>query len=95
MTLVRHFLHEVNDLRRANVDGIVSDFQKLEENMKKLYKKNKLFRFLGNDFEEFVDEEFSNLESAFAKLNKGNNQCPTYKYGNPIDYLEIIKNFYG
>jgi len=26
--------------------------------MKKLYGKNKLFRFLGNDFEEFNNEEF-------------------------------------
>ena len=29
--------------------------------MRKLYKKNKLFRFLGNDFEEFIDQEFTNL----------------------------------
>jgi hypothetical protein len=29
--------------------------------MVKLYGKNKLFRFLGNDFEEFVDEEFTTL----------------------------------
>ena len=29
LTQVRHFLHEVNDLRNANVDGIVSDFRKL------------------------------------------------------------------
>jgi hypothetical protein len=61
MTQVRHFLHEVNDLRHANIDGIVADFTKLEANMLKLYKKNKLFRFLGNDFEEFIDEEFTAL----------------------------------
>lgn len=54
MTLVRHFLHEVNDLRNTNPQAIVGDFKRLEENMKKLYQKNKLFRFLGNDFEEFV-----------------------------------------
>jgi hypothetical protein len=95
MTLIRHFLHEVNDLRRTNDNSIVADFQKVEENMKKLYKTNKFFRFLGNDFEEFVDEEFTNLESAFTKLNNGNTECPVYKYGNPIDYLDIIKNVYG
>jgi len=30
--------------------------------MEKLYHKNKLFRFLGNDFEEFVPAEFTRLE---------------------------------
>lgn len=63
--------------------------------MRKLYKKNKLFRFLGNDFEEFVDEEFTNLEAAFVKLNSQNPQCPVYRYGNPSDYLDVIKKFYG
>jgi len=50
VTQIRHFLHEVNDLRRENEQSIAFDFHKLEENMLKLYGKNKLFRFLGNDF---------------------------------------------
>jgi hypothetical protein len=29
--------------------------------MKSLYGKNKFFRFMGNDFEEFTTEEFKNL----------------------------------
>lgn len=37
--------------------------------MERLYKKNKLFRFLGNDFEEFIPEEFVKLEQAFDDLN--------------------------
>jgi len=63
--------------------------------MRKLYKKNKLFRFLGNDFEEFIDQEFTNLESAFNKLNTDSPQCPVYKYGNPSDYLDVIKDYYS
>lgn len=55
VTYVRHFLHEVNDLRRANPASIAGDFEQLTKNMKKLYKKNKNFRFLGNDFEEFIN----------------------------------------
>lgn len=55
---VRHFLHEVNDLRRIPTMSVTNDFQNLESSMKKLYGKNKLFRFLGNDFEEFITEEF-------------------------------------
>ena len=54
VTYVRHFLHEVNDLRRVNPASVAGDFEQLTKNMKKLYKKNKLFRFLGNDFEEFI-----------------------------------------
>jgi hypothetical protein len=62
--------------------------------MEKLYKKNKLFRFLGNDFEEFITEEFTNLESGMNQLNEKSKDCPIYKYGNPTDYLDIIKDFY-
>jgi hypothetical protein len=54
VTHVRHFLHEVNDLRNTNAQSIQRDFEQLKPNMEKLYGKNKLFRFLGNDFEEFV-----------------------------------------
>lgn len=48
---VRHFLHEVNNLRRVNINSIKRDFQEIEKKMKSAYGKNKLFRFLGNDFE--------------------------------------------
>jgi hypothetical protein len=51
VTHVRHFLHEVNDYRRWNIGEQIRDYEQLEINMKKLYHKNKLFRFLGNDFE--------------------------------------------
>lgn len=60
-----------------------------------MYHKNKLFRFLGNDFEEFIPEEFQNLENVFQLLNKKeNSQCPAYKYGNPLDYLATITQYY-
>lgn len=48
---VRHFLHEVNDLRRISPSEVSRDFKVLKTNMKNLYNKNKFFRFLGNDFE--------------------------------------------
>lgn len=50
VTHVRHFLHEVNDLRNTYPETVADDFKKLEKVMKKVYRKNKLFRFLGNDF---------------------------------------------
>ena len=56
--------------------------------MLKIYEKPKIFRFLGNDFEQFVTQEFTNLEDNFNELNKDTSQtCPEYKYGNPSDYL--------
>jgi hypothetical protein len=51
--------------------------------MTKIYGRSKLFRFLGNDFEEFIPIEFTNLEKAFQILNQNSNGCPTFKYGNP------------
>lgn len=47
---VRHFLHEVNDLRRIPSNSITVDFRSLENAMKPLYNKNKFFRFLGTFF---------------------------------------------
>ena len=55
---MRHFLHEVNNLRGIDPMALVDDFLRLKDNMKGLYHKNKLFRFLGNDFEEFITMEF-------------------------------------
>lgn len=49
---VRHFLHEVNNLRYPQVEIIKQDFKQVHEAMKNsYYKKNKGFRFLGNDFQ--------------------------------------------
>ena len=56
LTYIRHFLHEVNDLRQTNAQAIAMDYTNLEKNMESLYKINKYFRFLGNDFEEFITE---------------------------------------
>ncbi len=61
VTHVRHFLHEVNDYRRWNMAENIRDYEQIKSNMKNLYHKNKFFRFLGNDFEEFIPEEFANL----------------------------------
>jgi hypothetical protein len=54
VTYVRHFLHEVNDLRFITPNSIAQDFTDLSKTMKSLYSKPKFFRFLGNDFEEFI-----------------------------------------
>lgn len=61
MTHIRHFLHEVNDYRNVPVQTTVADYQKITQAMEELYKKKILFRFLGNDFEEFIDSEFEHL----------------------------------
>lgn len=50
MTLVRHFLHEVNNLRSVTPQRIVSDYEKIDKIMEQLYHSPKLFRFFGNDF---------------------------------------------
>ena len=65
--------------------------------MANVYHKNKYFRFLGNDFEEFIPQEFEVLEKAFESMNQanGNPGCPAYKYGNPLDYLESVSKYYG
>jgi len=48
---VRHFLHEVNNYRGTPPSQIASDYKEIENVMRnKYYRKNKLFRFLGNDF---------------------------------------------
>ena len=60
-----------------------------------MYGKNKFFRFLGNDFEEFITEEFVNLEESMRDMNGNFGSCPTYKYGNPTDYLNLIKTYYS
>lgn len=53
-THIRHFLHEFVDLRTENVNNIVNDYEKVNMIMNKLYRRKKLFRFVGNDFEEFI-----------------------------------------
>lgn len=35
-----------------------------------------------------------NLEGAFDQLNSRNRECPVYKYGNPTDYLDTLKETY-
>ena len=50
MNQVRHFLHEVNNLRGSRTEYIKQDFSDIQKAMKNYYHKNKLFRFLGNDF---------------------------------------------
>jgi len=44
----------VNNLRTVTPKNIVSDFEKIDKIMENLYHSPKLFRFLGNDFEEFI-----------------------------------------
>ena len=76
--------------------GIARDFSRLSDNMKKLYHHPKFYRFLGNDFEEFIPGEFEKLETAFVELNKGSTgACRRFKYGNPTDYLDSIKSVYN
>jgi hypothetical protein len=55
---VRHFLHEVNNLRNIGDGVLANDFKESIKVMKKYYRSNKYFRFLGNDFQEFKNEEF-------------------------------------
>jgi len=64
--------------------------------MQKLYHIPKHYRFLGNDFEEFITSEFQVLEQSIKEMNtKSDKNCPKYKYGNPSDYLLKIKNVYN
>ena len=51
-------MHEVNDLRFTNTNMIKDDNKNVKQIMDKLYRRNKKFRFLGNDFEEFITSEF-------------------------------------
>lgn len=62
--------------------------------MNQMYNKNKHFRFLGNDFEEFIPQEFENLEAALKEMNEGKGECPMYKYGNPSEYVSLISKYY-
>jgi hypothetical protein len=55
-THIRHFLHEYVSYRATNDFSIANDHKGVEKIMKKLYRKNKLFRFVGNDFEEFIPD---------------------------------------
>lgn len=59
MTHLRYFLHEPNMFRRGT--GIVEELQGVIPIMKKLYGNKVLFRFFGNDFEEYLPIEFDNL----------------------------------
>lgn len=68
----------------------------MKNTMTKMYGKNKFFRFLGNDFEEFLTTQFQALEKTFYQLNIGSRkQCPEYKYGNPSDYMVKFNQFYA
>lgn len=69
MTHIRHFLHEVNNYRVTSIQETVNDFKNITKAMEEIYQKKILFRFLGNDFEEFISSEFTHLESAFKQLN--------------------------
>ena len=61
--------------------------------MKKMFKGNKFFRFVGNDFEEFNEEDFSKMDQAFEEMNKNKRTCSVYKWGNPSDYFKWIKSY--
>lgn len=94
VTQVRHFLHEVNDLRSSNVALMKDDFSRIQKTLRDKFRKNKVFRFLGNDFEEFIPQQFRNLQTMMSQLNKKVG-CPEYKYGNPNDYLNLIKEHWS
>ena len=93
-THVRYFLHEVNNLRNIPVDSTINEFKMVTSAMESLYKKKVSFRFLGNDFEEFIDPEFTHLESVMAKLSENSSQCGGYHYGNPSEYMDKIKQYW-
>jgi len=50
-THIRHYLHEFVDYRLESVDVLTKDYEDVNKVMNKLYKRKKLFRFIGNDFE--------------------------------------------
>ena len=50
-THIRHFLHEFVDYRLESVGVLMNDYEGVNKVMNKLYKRKKLFRFVGNDFE--------------------------------------------
>jgi hypothetical protein len=63
--------------------------------MDKIYGRTKKFRFLGNDFEEFIPEEFRKLEETFKILNEHNDEkCANFKYGNPSNFLDKTKEHF-
>lgn len=72
--------------------AVADDHSRIQATMKKLYRKNKMFRFIGNDFEEFVPQEFEVLENAMGNLNSNlKGDCKKAKYGNPADYFKYAK----
>ena len=50
-TYIRHFLHEFINYRQMTPDWIANDHSRIINTMRKLYKRPKFFRFVGNDFE--------------------------------------------
>lgn len=62
--------------------------------MKRLYGKNVLFKFYGDDFEEILPSEFENLEKGMDVVNKEEG-CKAAHYGNPSEFLVQIKNYFA
>ena len=90
-THVRHFIHEFVNYRQMNPGSVAQDHERISKTMKKMFRRKKMFRFVGNDFEEFIDKEFVTLEGALKDLNKNGKKCPVFKWGNPTEYFDWIK----
>lgn len=61
--------------------------------MKKMFRGNKYFRFVGNDFEEFNEEDFKRMDDALIELNrKKSGDCSVFKWGNPSEYFKWLKS---
>ena len=83
-TYIRHFLHEFINYRQMSPASIANDHERMVTTMKKMFKGNKYFRFVGNDFEEFNEEDFKRMDDALVELNrKKTGDCSVYKWGNP------------
>jgi hypothetical protein len=61
--------------------------------MQKLYRKNILFKFYGDDFVEILPFEFLNLERGVEILNKEAG-CNAYHYGGLFEYLKKIQEYF-
>lgn len=94
MTHVRYFNHEPADyLRRTEGQGVAGELNQMIPHMKKLYGKNLLFKFYGNDFEEFITKEFENVEEGL-KVANSKDKCNNYHYGNPSEYMELLQKHF-
>lgn len=94
MTHVRYFNHEPADyLRRSDGRAVAGEFNQVIPNMKKLYGKNLLYKFFGNDFEEFIAKEFEVVEDSLKEVNKMD-KCNNYHYGNPTEYMKRLQEYF-